>query len=335
MKQRINCYETDGVTVKRTMDLPEVFSIPIRHDLVLKTHALYRMKSRQPYAVSKTAGKQHSAESWGTGRAVARVPRVKGSGTRRAGQGAFANFCRKGRMAHPTQTHRRWARKVVENTLRIAMAMGVAASAQAGLVEARGHRISNIKMLPIIVSDEIAKMKKTKDAMKVLRALNIEEELERVESSRKVRSGKGKMRNRRYTQRKGVLLVHGQDSELLAFRNIRGVDQMSIDALDLVELTPGGMAGRLIIWTESAFEKLDKLFGGFERASELMDGFMLPNRMVTHDDLEELFYTDEVQAVLDEPLLIAREPLAITEEEIAEREKFINKFDASAIRTVN
>jgi len=27
----------------------------------------------------------HSAESWGTGRAVARIPRVSGSGTSRAG----------------------------------------------------------------------------------------------------------------------------------------------------------------------------------------------------------------------------------------------------------
>jgi len=31
------------------------------------------------------AGKKHSAESWGTGRAVARIPRVGGSGTHRSG----------------------------------------------------------------------------------------------------------------------------------------------------------------------------------------------------------------------------------------------------------
>lgn len=46
---------------------------------------------RQAYAVTKTAGMQYSAESWGTGRAVARVPRVSGGGTSRSGQGAFAN----------------------------------------------------------------------------------------------------------------------------------------------------------------------------------------------------------------------------------------------------
>lgn len=46
---------------------------------------------RQPYAVAKNAGHQTSAESWGTGRAVARIPRVAGSGTHRAGQVSAAS----------------------------------------------------------------------------------------------------------------------------------------------------------------------------------------------------------------------------------------------------
>ena len=37
------------------------------------------------------AGHQTSAESWGTGRAVARIPRVRGGGTHRSGQAAFGN----------------------------------------------------------------------------------------------------------------------------------------------------------------------------------------------------------------------------------------------------
>ena len=36
--------------------------------------------------MSEKAGHQTSAESWGTGRAVARIPRVGGSGTHRSGQ---------------------------------------------------------------------------------------------------------------------------------------------------------------------------------------------------------------------------------------------------------
>lgn len=45
-----------------------------------------RKNARQAEGVSEGAGHQHSAESWGTGRAVARIPRVSGSGTSRAAQ---------------------------------------------------------------------------------------------------------------------------------------------------------------------------------------------------------------------------------------------------------
>lgn len=82
---------------------------------------------------------KHSAESWGTGRAVARIPRVSGSGTHRAGQGAFGNMCRKGRMFAPLKTWRRWHRKVNLKQRRHAVASALAASALVPLVIARGN----------------------------------------------------------------------------------------------------------------------------------------------------------------------------------------------------
>ena len=51
-----------------------------------------RKNSRQPYAVNKYAGHQTSAESWGTGRAVARIPRVRGGGTHRSALFVFLNL---------------------------------------------------------------------------------------------------------------------------------------------------------------------------------------------------------------------------------------------------
>jgi hypothetical protein len=71
---------------------------PIRPDIVQSVHTGMNKNKRQPYAVSEKAGHQTSAESWGTGRAVARIPRVSGGGTHRAGQAAFGNMCRSGRM---------------------------------------------------------------------------------------------------------------------------------------------------------------------------------------------------------------------------------------------
>ena len=52
-----------------------MFTAPIRPDIVRFVHTNMAKNKRQPYAVSVKAGHQTSAESWGTGRAVARIPR--------------------------------------------------------------------------------------------------------------------------------------------------------------------------------------------------------------------------------------------------------------------
>ena len=87
----------------------------------MQVHTDLAKNKRQPYAVKFEAGMQSSAESWGTGRAVSRIPRVPGGGTHRAGQGAFGNMCRGGRMFAPTKTWRRWHRKVNINQKRCAL----------------------------------------------------------------------------------------------------------------------------------------------------------------------------------------------------------------------
>ena len=78
-------YGMDGKPTPNTVALPDVFTAPIRTDVVVSVHALIGLNGRQPYAVSEKAGHQTSAESWGTGRAVARIPRVRGGGTHRSG----------------------------------------------------------------------------------------------------------------------------------------------------------------------------------------------------------------------------------------------------------
>ena len=41
-----------------------------------------------------------------------------------------------------------------------------------------------------------------------------------------------------------------------AFRNLPGVDTISVDNLNILKLAPGGHVGRFCIWTESAFKKV-------------------------------------------------------------------------------
>merc|ERR1711962_42010 len=112
-----------------TVCLPAVFRAPVRPDIVSTWDHEIAKNKRQPYCVNVDAGHQTSAESWGTGRAVARIPRVRGGGTHRSGQAAFGNMCRGGRMFAPTKTWRRWHRPINQKQRRYAVCSALAASA--------------------------------------------------------------------------------------------------------------------------------------------------------------------------------------------------------------
>merc|ERR1719214_494069 len=151
---------------------------PLRPDLVRYIHTGMSKNKRQAYAVSAKAGYETAAESWGTGRAVARIPRVPGGGTHRSGQGAFGNMCRGGGMFCPTKTWRRWHRRVNVTQKRHAVATALAASTLPPLVMARGLRIGEVAELPLVVSTEAESIKKTKDAVALLSGLGCQEELD-------------------------------------------------------------------------------------------------------------------------------------------------------------
>jgi len=290
---------TDGSVVETTA-LPGVFLSPVRLDVVQHVHRDISKNKRQAYAVSPYAGHQTSAESWGTGRAVARIPRVPGGGTHRAGQGAFGNMCRGGRMFAPTKTYRRWHRKVNKNQRRFAIVSALAASGSVPLVLSRGHRIEQIAEIPLVISDAtITTIEKTKVAVQFLKRLKAYEDVEKVIDSRKIRRGKGKARNRRYVQRRGPLIIYNQKAPLTyAFRNIPGVELLSVTRLNLLLLAPGGHLGRFIIWTKSAFERLDSLYGTYRKSSAEKIDYRLPRSVMTNSDLVRIINSDEVQTKL-------------------------------------
>eukprot|EP00919_Chromeraceae_sp_WS-2016_P078516 GHVR01186054.1.p1 GENE.GHVR01186054.1~~GHVR01186054.1.p1 ORF type:complete len:155 (-),score=31.01 GHVR01186054.1:185-649(-) len=137
---------------KSSIALPTVFSAPIRNDVVQFVHTNMSKNKRQAHGVKPYAGYGTSAESWGTGRAVARIPRVPGGGTHRSGQAAFGNMCRGGGMFAPLKTWRRIHRKINLTQKRHAVASAIAATAVPGLVMARGHRVDDVIELPLVVS---------------------------------------------------------------------------------------------------------------------------------------------------------------------------------------
>ncbi|KAL3144447.1 60S ribosomal protein L4A [Trebouxia sp. C0010 RCD-2024] len=279
--------------------LPAVFTAPIRPDIVRQVHTGLAKNKRQPYAVKFEAGMQSSAESWGTGRAVSRIPRVPGGGTHRAGQGAFGNMCRGGRMFSPTKVWRRWHRKININQKRYAVVSALAASALPSLVMARGHKIEKVPEIPLVVDDSSESITKTSKAVQILKSVGAYEDAEKAKDSKNVRRGKGKMRNRRYVNRKGPLVIYGNDNGIAkAFRNLPGVDTAPVSALNLMQLAPGGHLGRFIIWTKSAFDQLDSIFGTVEAESTQKKGYKLPRAPMTNSDLTRLINSDEVQSVV-------------------------------------
>ena len=251
--------------------------------------------NRQAYAVSKTAGHQTAAESWGTGRAVSRIPRVPGGGTHRAGQGAFGNMCRGGHMFAPTKTWRRWHRRVNLKQKRYAVCSALAASAVPSLLMARGHAVETIPEVPLIIDEASESISKTAKAVELLKSIGAYADIEKVKDSRNLRSGKGKMRNRRYVQRRGPLIV------VQAMRNIPGVELCAVDRLGLLTLAPGGHLGRFIIWTKGAFEKLDSIYGTAAAASSAKKGWKPPANIMAVPDLSRVINSDEIQSAVNAP----------------------------------
>lgn len=291
-RPQVSVVSAQGQKTSTQLPLPAVFAAPVRADIVHSVFVRVNKNKRQAYAVSEKAGHQTSAESWGTGRAVARIPRVGGSGTHRAGQGAFGNMCRGGRMFAPTKTWRRWHVKVNQNEKRYATASAIAASAVTSLVLARGHRVEQVEELPLVVANEFESISKTKEAVAALKALGAHKDIVRVIKSKKMRAGKGKLRGRRFVQKKGPLVVYANDNGIAkALRNIPGVDAAHVSRLGLLQLAPGAHLGRFVIWTQAAFESLDSVY-------DAKSGYALPSNIVSNSDYKSLIASAEIQAVV-------------------------------------
>lgn len=293
-RRQINIFSVSGDKIEST-NMPPIFDCPIRRDIVDFIHTNMRKNKRQAYGVKCqfgptgiVAGHQHSAHSWGTGRAVSRIPRVSGGGTHRAGQGAFGNMCRSGRMFAPTKVFRRWNRKLNTSQKRYAVASCLAASASVSLIEARGHEIiDKVKEIPIVVQG-IENLKQTKEAIQCLKVLGLGNELDKCKV-KKSRPTKGKMRGRRIKRRKGPLIIYEKNLGLLkAFRNISGIDFCSVNAMNLLQLAPGGHLGRLIIWSKSSFKTLQKW----------LDNKKAPKILMINSDLHSLINSDEIQSII-------------------------------------
>ncbi|MHA1595291.1 MAG: 50S ribosomal protein L4 [Candidatus Baldrarchaeia archaeon] len=254
---KVHVYSLEGEPIKE-ITLPEVFNTPLRPDLIRRAVISAITARIQPYGVDKMAGKRKTAESWGAGYGLARVPRIKGWGYPAAGRAAIAPMTVGGRRAHPPVPEKKIWERINKKERLLALKSAIAATANIDLVRRRGHIVDEVPELPLVISDEFQKIKKTREAREIFMKLGLWPDLVRAKEGVRIRAGIGKMRGRKYKKPKGPLIVVYEDNGIVkAIRNFPGVDVVTVNLLNVEILAPGAHPGRLTLWTESAINYLN------------------------------------------------------------------------------
>lgn len=248
---KVNVYDLDG-NVKNKTELPEIFETPYRPDVIKKAFWIAMSNKRQPYGADPLAGKRHACEWPGKGRGMARIPRLNGG----VGRAVQAPNTVGGRRAHPPKAEKNWKEKINKKEKRLAILSGIACTKDAELVKARGHRFDEKITLPVVVDDKFKDLSKTKDVIEVLEKIGVYDDIIRAKNGKKIRAGKGKRRGRKYRVPKSLLIVSQEGNIHKSARNLPGVDVVEPSQLNIMHLAPGGVAGRLMIITETALKML-------------------------------------------------------------------------------
>jgi large subunit ribosomal protein L4e len=229
------------------VDLPEAFDTPYRPDLIQRAVVAAQANRKQAYGADPFAGMRTPAESFGSGRGMAHVPRENGQG-RRVPQTVG------GRKAHPPKAEKDQGKRINDKERQLAVQSAIAATADVDLVRERGHQFDSEVELPLVVSDEFEELVKTKEVVSFLEAVGLDADIERADE-RKVRAGRGKTRGRKYKRPKSVLFVTSAEPSKAA-RNLAGADVATAANVSAEDLAPGTHAGRLTVWTESALAEV-------------------------------------------------------------------------------
>jgi len=261
-KKTVKVFNLEGKSTRK-IELPPVFATPLRPDVIKRAVLAIQSSRFQPQGRDPMAGKRTSAESRGTGSAMARIPRLKGQ----SGRAAFAPGTVGGRQSHPPVSEKRIVKRIPKKEKRLALLSAIAATASKEVVAARGHSVVDVLGIPLVVTNDLEALKKTREVEEALIRLGVLSDIYRVEGSKKVRAGKGKSRGRKMKQSVGPLIVVAEDKGIMeAARNIPGVNVARVSSLNAEMLAPGTHPGRLTIWTDSALERLNELYGGGKQA---------------------------------------------------------------------
>ncbi|MCZ6583914.1 MAG: 50S ribosomal protein L4 [Thaumarchaeota archaeon] len=243
------------------IELPNVFSTPFRKDLIHKAFVNLTSHQFQKQGRHPTAGMDVVARSLDppTGHGQARIARLRGGGGGRQGEAGGVASTRGGRQAHPTTILKVISKKLNKKENKLALCSAIAATASKQIIESRGHKVGKIDSFPLVVSDDIEEISKAKALLKVFDALNLNQDLARLDFRRK-RSGKSALRGRSTKIGKSILFVIKNSKNLSkACGSFRGVDAVSSNNLSVLDLAPGSVPIRLTVYSKSAIEEIAKI----------------------------------------------------------------------------
>ena len=229
------------------VDLPAVFETAYRPDLIRRAVLAAQANRKQAYGADPLAGMRTPAESFGSGRGMAHVPRENGRG-RRVPQTVG------GRKAHPPKAEKDQGKGINDKERKLAVRSAIAATADPELVRERGHQFDDDVELPLVVSDDFEDLVKTQEVVDVLEALGVHADVERADE-RTVKAGRGKTRGRKYRRPTSILFVTSEEPSKAA-RNLAGADVATAAEVNAEDLAPGTHAGRLTLVTESALAEV-------------------------------------------------------------------------------
>ncbi len=241
------------------VEVPGVFSTALRPDLVKRVFWLvgshgFQPKGRDPMAGERTSAETHSPPT-GTGRS--RIPKVKGERYPRGGLAGGVASVVKGRLPHPPRSEKIIHFAVNRKERRLATDTAIAYTANLDAVRARGHRVKK-PALPMVVADDIETVEKTSELVSFLEKVDLKAELDRVDGRTKRNSGKRRLRGRVYRSGVGPLIVVTNDRGVgKAAGGVPGLQVARVQDVSVLDLAPGGVPGRLTIWTESALGALE------------------------------------------------------------------------------
>ena len=253
---KVPIYNLNG-SKDREIELPKVFSLPVRPDVIHRVSIALASHGYQPKGTDPKAGERTSAESWGTGRGSARMARVRGNRHVTAGRAAGVASVVGGRIPHPPRSEKKLRKEVNKKERRMATASAISATADKSLVSLRGHRVDEISSLPIVVSDNIEKLDKAIKLRKLFEKLGLINDVIRSSSGRKKKSGKAALRGRVTRTPRGPLIVVAVDKGIgRAAGAFPGVECVSAGDLSVLSLAPGSDPGRLTIWSEASLKAI-------------------------------------------------------------------------------